>query len=221
MSRPSRDRVHRLVYPVAELLANRHTSAGHFFFNHDGSLASNVRDAGVISSYAAVLPPEAAASEPNRWIFVLRTGEQPTIAIELKQTDPLGNNTAVCCSNGPRVLETGELEGCAKTWALATRDGSVVGDWIDRLVETGSTRYRLDQGLGSRWWMDCALLQWRSFFTWPHHDVDDLKIWIRLEWDMDGAPKPPGEIQRLKLGKRLKLDRGEWLEAARDADMFN
>lgn len=52
--------------------------------------------------------------------------------------------------------------------------------------------------------MDFALLHFGTFFTWPYYDVDDLKIWIRLEWDMDGAPRAPGEIQRLA--------RGEWLE---------
>ena len=146
MLQPSRDTAHRLVYSVAELLATRHPSSTHLFFSHDEGHA-NVREARVIGSYVAVLPPEAAASEPNRWIFVLRTGEQSTTTIELKQSDPLGS-TAVCCYNGPRVLETGELEGCAKSWTLAIRDGNVVGDWMDRLVDTGLTKYKLVQELG-------------------------------------------------------------------------
>lgn len=106
-----------------------------------------MRTAKVTASYVAVLPPEATESEPNLWIMVLKTGEQTTIKIELKQADPLGN-TVVCCSDGPRVLETGELEGCARSWALAVKNGSVVGDWIDPLVEAGLTRYRLIRGIG-------------------------------------------------------------------------
>ncbi|KAK0619424.1 hypothetical protein B0T14DRAFT_208204 [Immersiella caudata] len=176
MLQTSRDTAHRHVYSVAELLANRHPSAGHLFFHHHVAHTS-MRKAKVIGASVAVLPPEVAISEPNRWIVVLRTGEQSTITVELKQTDPLGS-TALCCSSGARVLETGGLEGCAKSWILAIRDGSVVDDWINRLVETGLTRYKLVRELGLRWWMDCALFHFRSFFTSPY-DVDDLKIWIR------------------------------------------
>ncbi|SPQ27082.1 600ae2ea-6ac0-4887-8d90-6a2283057779 [Thermothielavioides terrestris] len=75
----------------------------HVFFHHDGDLA-DARNANVIGAFLAVLPPEKAAAEANRWILVLRTGQQSTMAIELKQTDPVGN-TAVCCSPGPRVLD--------------------------------------------------------------------------------------------------------------------
>ena len=101
-----------------------------------------MRTARVIASYVAVLPPEDASSEPNRWMLVLKTGQQTTVKIELKQADPLGN-TVVCCSDGPHVLEAGELENCARSWALDVRPGSTVDEWLDRLVETRLTRYRL------------------------------------------------------------------------------
>lgn len=146
MPRLSLDSVHQRVYPIADLLVSRHPLIGSLFINHSKD-QTYLRTAEVITLYVAVLPLEAAASEPNRWILVLRTSEQTTATVELKQADPLGN-TVVCCSDGPRLLETGELEGCVKNWAFEVQKGSSLHDWLDRLVKTGLTRYRLVGGLG-------------------------------------------------------------------------
>ena len=59
--------------------------------------------------------------------------------IELRQADPLGYTVAVF-REGPYVLNSGELEGCVKSWPLAVREGS---EWLDRLVRSGLTRYQL------------------------------------------------------------------------------
>jgi hypothetical protein len=137
---------HQHVYKIAELLAIRPSFAPSLFFNLDKD-PTYMRTTRVIASYVAVLPPEDAILEPNRWMVVLKTGKQTTIKIELKQADPLGN-TLICCSNGPRVLKSGELENCARSWAVEVRKGSTVSEWLDRVVETGLTRYRLVRGLG-------------------------------------------------------------------------
>ncbi|KAK3940977.1 hypothetical protein QBC46DRAFT_383788 [Diplogelasinospora grovesii] len=140
----------RREYPVTNLLTTRARAVDErLFLQHDKGPAY-IRAAEVFASYIAALPPENTTKEPNRWIIVLDIGEQTTVTVELRQVDPLGN-TIVFCSSGPRILNTGELEGCAKSWALAMRGGSVVGDWLERLALTGSTRYRLANQLGESW----------------------------------------------------------------------
>ena len=86
---------------------------------------------------------------------MLRTEKTSTVQIELRQTDPLGRTVTVC-REGPAVLNNDELEGCAKSCRLAVYEGSVVGDWLDRLVRSGLTRYRLVDGFGkwSYWTMN-------------------------------------------------------------------
>ncbi|KAK3934336.1 hypothetical protein QBC46DRAFT_400121 [Diplogelasinospora grovesii] len=159
-------------------------------------------------------------------MLVLKTGEQTTVKIESKQADPLGN-TIVCCSDGPRILEAGELENCARSWALEVRKGSTVGKWLDRLLETGSTRYRLVRGLGESfkqcirpkpipfarflWWMDYILHELNSFFLAQHREVNDLKVWLRLVWNKNGVAI--SEMMRT-LEKEVWLEMESYLEGA-------
>jgi len=86
------------------------------------------------------------------------------VMIELRQVDPLGHTVTVC-REGPRVLKSGELEGCVNSWPLAVREGSVVGEWLDRLVRSGLTRYQLVLEVGGRWWIDCVLHELNGLFA--------------------------------------------------------
>ncbi|KAL1963645.1 hypothetical protein VTN77DRAFT_7966 [Rasamsonia byssochlamydoides] len=150
------------------------------------------------------MPPAPATVEPNTWVLVLRTGDVATSIIDLRQIDPMGCTVTVC-SEGPCVLDNGELEGVAKSWPLDVREGSVVGDWLDKLVRSGSTRYQLIDGNGSRWWIDCILHELRGFFS-SHEQINDAKTWLRLAWCENGILFHHGDSQGLLRGRWLEME---------------
>lgn len=136
-----------LQYTVTDLLTIRARVTNECLFIKHSKGPGYLRFAKVLNSYIAVLPPGNTAKEPNPWIIALDIGDRTTIMIELRQVDPLGN-TIVLCSAGPRILCDGSLEGCPRSSAIAVQGGSVATDWLKRLIETGSTRYRLINQLG-------------------------------------------------------------------------
>jgi hypothetical protein len=108
------------VYPSEQLLACQHGIAPSLFFQ-PASHASLMKLAKVTSLYVVVLPPTPTEAESNSWELVLETEDSSTIAIQLRQIDPLGH-AIVVCSQGR------EHDGYPKSWRLETRKGTVVSE---------------------------------------------------------------------------------------------
>lgn len=135
---------HHHIYPVDRLLALRHY--------HSTTLSIqpiqrffHIRSAKVVSCYLAALQPESQATESNAWVLVLKTCNTRMVFIELKEADPHGK-TIVVCSERPFTLLNAALQGCCKSWPILTKQDVYVGTWLDRLVESGTTRYLLTKG---------------------------------------------------------------------------
>jgi hypothetical protein len=67
------------------------------------------------------------------------------LLIELRQADSFGKNVVVC-SERPIGLIDGTLQGYVKSWQILVREGSDVAEWLDTLVNSGSSRYELADG---------------------------------------------------------------------------
>ena len=117
------------------------------YFIQPAQEASRIKAANVIGLYLIALPPVPAAAEPNPWVIALQTGVTSAVVIELREADPLGH-TLVVCRECPYLIQSGEVENCAKSWPLAVRNGSSISEWLDKLVVSGSTRYQLVRGVG-------------------------------------------------------------------------
>jgi hypothetical protein len=196
------------IYQLPDLLALKQGLRTSLFVQ-PVTHVSEIRKRKVTSCYIAVLPPEPAAAEPNQWVLVLETADRNMMLVELRQADPQGRTVVVC-----REAQTSRLGTYAKSWLLTIRQGSVVGDWLDILEISGLTKYQLnagcgeqakgrrmewnaDKGTGGRWWLDCVLTQFRSFFAAGY---DDAKVWLRLAWNGTGEPVHDGLMQNLRKG---------------------
>ncbi|KAI0007219.1 hypothetical protein F4779DRAFT_643390 [Xylariaceae sp. FL0662B] len=87
----------------------------------------------------------------NDWVIVLETPDRRTVTIELKMSDANGNTITICRPAPPiHIVEVEPpaefdcLNGYAASLKLNVKAQAKVQDWLDYLVKTGVTRYKLN-----------------------------------------------------------------------------
>jgi len=76
-----------------------------------------------------------------------KKSERDLYMFELKKIDPLGS-TILYCSAAPHMLCTGRFWCYARTWTLAVREGSVLGDFVDGFRDVGTEGFRVVGDVG-------------------------------------------------------------------------
>jgi hypothetical protein len=113
------------------------------------------RKSKIVAAYIAAFPPDPDTALYNVWAFVFRTKpfETQTIQVtleELPKTDGKSefSDTFIQCCPGPLLGKNGRMTGMSKTFKIAFRQGSTVGDFLEELVDRKLNKYQLINSRG-------------------------------------------------------------------------
>ncbi|KAL7620830.1 hypothetical protein AAE478_009828 [Parahypoxylon ruwenzoriense] len=137
--------------------------------------------------------------ERNNWVIVLELLAGQSVTIELKQVDAIGNTITVCRPQSPlQVVIKTSLDSIEvkflHSFAYSFRIGVIVEvkvkDWLDRLQQSGVTRYVLDKNRGHRYWISSVLHQFQDFLDEDVPNLEDTEM--SRVWELGGEVIVPG-----------------------------